>query len=112
MPDLLDKVADAIHAAECHGVEGPFGLYNYESYKGDAAPHVIRDYRPGTATYGATLLRTDREDIAEREYENMTRRYVAKAALNAVLDHLSTEALLEHLRGLDELTRSTANDGG
>lgn len=97
---FLDAIADAIEKARCPGREGPYGLYDYSAYPGSEPPHVIRDFRPGLS--GRAIGRTVEcfEDAAEarRHYDELTRRYIAKAAVNAMEEWFSKRLQSEMTR--------------
>lgn len=83
--EMLDAVSQAIEAAYCPDREGPYGLYNYTNYKGEAPPHQVRDFRElGGQTYGFTVFGSYTQDDALDVYNRLTRDHIAIAAINAV----------------------------
>lgn len=88
---MIERVASAIDAAQCPGREGPYGLYDYSDYPGNAAPHRVRDFRDlKSDTYGNHVFKSTNRDEAKAEYERLTKEHVAKAAIEAAI---STGAL-------------------
>lgn len=84
---FLDEIADAIDVASCKGRgEGPFGLYDYSSYPGTEAPHVVRDFRPEAKgkAHGARIAAFQTAEEAEEVFRTLTRRYIARKAFEAV----------------------------
>lgn len=91
----LDKIADAIEAAECPHHEGPFGGYDYghnEAFYGPAPKggrYVIRDFRdPSSPNWGAWVHQAHDREAHERAFTSLTRRHIALAAFSAVCEHL------------------------
>lgn len=86
---FLDEVATAIETASCKGCEGPFGSFDYSSY-GATKPYVVRDFRPNAAPgeYGRTIGAFDTPEPASKLYNELTRRYIAQCAAEAVFDHI------------------------
>jgi len=82
---IIERVASAIEEAQCHGREGPYGLYDYSDYPGNTAPHRVRDFRdPKSDTYGNHVFKSVNREEARAEYERLTREHVAKAAIEAM----------------------------
>lgn len=85
----LDTIADAIEKAQCPDRQGPYGLFDYSRYPGDSPPRVVRDFRyPGLPTFGHQVFSSHHEDKAAAEFERLTRRHIAAAAVVAVLNAL------------------------
>jgi hypothetical protein len=75
-PSELEKiVGDAI--AEALDTRA-FGLYDYSAYPGEDPPHVVRDERTGEAVF-----RSLAPEPAEAKYIELSRTFVARAALTA-----------------------------
>jgi hypothetical protein len=91
----LDAIAVAIRVAECPDREGPFGLYDYSGY-GDGSndrAHRVRDFRSrADSAYGSNVHVCDDPEEARRVYDEMTRRHVAAAAWDAVVERMASEA--------------------
>lgn len=88
----LDRVADAIEAAQCPGREGPFGGYDYghnEAFYGPAPKdgrYVVRDFRdPKSETWGSWVHQTNDREEHEAMFKTLTRRHIAEAAVRAHL---------------------------
>lgn len=80
----LDRVGAAIEAAQCPGREGPYGLYDYTSY-GDPVPFHVRDWRdPKSTTWGCAVFKSVDRAEATSQYELLTRRHIAQAAIAAI----------------------------
>jgi len=89
--ELIERVADAIEAAECRGREGPFGGYDYghnEAFYGKAPEggrYVIRDFRdPASDDWGKWLHQTDDNAEHEAMLVKMTREHIAVTAIRAM----------------------------
>jgi len=85
--DVVERVAQAIEAAQCPGREGPFGGYDYghpDDKPVDGGRYVIRDFRdPKSPDWGKWIHQTDDNDEHEAMFTTMTRRHIAIAALGA-----------------------------
>ena len=81
----LDAIAEAIRIAGCPYHQGPFGLFNYAIYGAMEDAHVVRDFRPGSSTYGHGVFACDDPVEARRVYDEMTGRHIALAAWNAAM---------------------------
>jgi hypothetical protein len=86
--ETLDAIADAIEKAGCPDRQGPYGLFDY-SYGGNPheGAHRVRDFRePGSPSFGSNVHVCDDAEEARRVFEQMTRRHVAAAAWDAILE--------------------------
>lgn len=88
---MIDAAAKAYERASCPAREGPYGLYDYSGY-GAPAPHVVRDFRPGSPTCGGWVACFADPDRAQAEFDRLTREYIFGAVVDAVLAALEAEA--------------------
>lgn len=89
MKPMVEVVADAIEKARA---DRAYGLYDYSSYPGTDAPHVVR--YESRAVKGCEIGEVGRfadGATARALYEKLSREYVAQAAIRAMTEWMAAD---------------------
>lgn len=81
----IERLAAKIVESGCPHREGPYGLYNYESY-GRERPYTVRDFRDvRSPEYGREIFSSENRDEAAAIYERLTNEHPVYVVLDALL---------------------------